>query len=56
MKLKSLLIILTVILLVLLSTLQAQRHPVEIEIAFEQDGSLSFNSVNHDCKKIKYHC
>lgn len=48
MKLKLPLTILAAFLLVLLSTLQAQRHPVEIKIAFEQDGSLSFNSVNHD--------
>lgn len=48
MEFKSPLAIFVAFLLTLLNTLLAQRNPVEIKIAFEQDRSLSFNLVNHD--------
>lgn len=48
MEFKSPLTIFVAFLLTLLNTLLAQRNPVEIKIAFEQDRSLSFNSVNYD--------
>lgn len=48
MESKSPLTIFVAFLLTLLNTLLAQRNPVEIKIAFEQDRSLSFNLVNHD--------